>query len=85
MCRYFQENGNLPVCTHDCNGCMWHEESDRMNKITFEFTPKELETSEMSLADAERQNLLYIRMSSVGAEMELNEKMSHMVRYISGK
>ena len=25
MCRYFQENGSLPVCTHDCNGCMMLE------------------------------------------------------------
>ena len=28
ICRYFEENGKVPCCTHSCTGCMWNEESD---------------------------------------------------------
>lgn len=26
MCTYYDVNGIMPCCTHDCQGCMWHEE-----------------------------------------------------------
>lgn len=25
MCKYQQENGKSPCCTHDCDGCVWNE------------------------------------------------------------
>lgn len=28
MCTYFNNNGKAPCCTHDCEGCIWHEEED---------------------------------------------------------
>lgn len=26
MCTYYRENGKIPCCTYDCDGCMFHEE-----------------------------------------------------------
>lgn len=28
MCRYVKEYGTAPYCTHECNGCVWHEEDE---------------------------------------------------------
>lgn len=28
MCTYYKENGKIPSCTHDCNGCMFHEQEE---------------------------------------------------------
>lgn len=28
MCTYQRENGKAPCCTHDCDGCVWHEEDE---------------------------------------------------------
>ena len=25
MCVYQKENGKVPCCTHDCEGCVWNE------------------------------------------------------------
>lgn len=27
MCTYQDANGKPPCCTHDCDGCVWHEEN----------------------------------------------------------
>ena len=24
MCKYYEVNGVIPCCTHDCEGCIWH-------------------------------------------------------------
>ena len=28
MCNYEKENGKPPCCTHECDGCVWHEEEE---------------------------------------------------------
>lgn len=28
MCNYPVENGKVPCCTHDCEGCVWHRDDD---------------------------------------------------------
>ena len=28
MCTYYQKYGIIPCCTHDCDGCMFHEETE---------------------------------------------------------
>ena len=33
MCRYFKENGKVPCCTHDCNGCVWNDPVQCMDCI----------------------------------------------------
>ena len=32
VCTYQKENGKLPCCTHDCDGCIWHEEYEQYLK-----------------------------------------------------
>lgn len=34
MCTYYQVNGEAPCCTHDCDGCIFHEadENDEMEQ-----------------------------------------------------
>ena len=36
MCNYYKENGEVPVCTHDCEECMWHEEDESKRRIIVE-------------------------------------------------
>jgi hypothetical protein len=33
MCTYQKENGRPPCCTHDCEGCMWHEPDNEKKRI----------------------------------------------------
>ena len=33
MCNHEKENGKPPVCTHDCNGCIFHEKDDTSEEI----------------------------------------------------
>ena len=28
MCTYYKENGKVPCCTHQCEGCVWWEEPE---------------------------------------------------------
>lgn len=28
MCTYLEVNDEIPNCTHECEGCMWHEEQE---------------------------------------------------------
>ena len=45
MCTYHKNYGKTPSCTHDCNGCMFHErdetEMDETEMDDEEFLRKE--------------------------------------------
>lgn len=28
MCIYYKENGKIPCCTHQCEGCVWYEKPE---------------------------------------------------------
>ena len=38
MCTYEKENGKQPCCTHECEGCVWHE-SDENEDNDYEYDP----------------------------------------------